>query len=226
LQHWSNFGLDKDIRKELKERYLTPANCKLIDPPILNAEMKAALSVLNVKRDKAIEDKQKMLTLAIACFGEAMTRLMASKDKDTVLLKLLTDAARIVCDFQHVDNVTRRKFAMGGLKSEIKEQLQNTKVDKYLFGENLAETLKSAKAICKSSSDLKPAAPKPLFRKQMPSTSTSVPRHLNWQNPGPARRPTGPPRMRQPAPTSMHNRPFNFLKQSQHPHQRPNNLRR
>ncbi|XP_028175490.1 uncharacterized protein LOC114363845, partial [Ostrinia furnacalis] len=103
LQHWTTVGLDKDLKKELKDRYLTPGNCKLIDPPILNAEMKAAISDINVKRDKAIEAKQKVLTSAIVCLGEAITLLLPSKDKDTNLIKLLMDAIRIICECQHSD---------------------------------------------------------------------------------------------------------------------------
>lgn len=227
LQHWTTAGLDKEMKKELKDRYLTPENCKLIDPPILNAEMKAAISEINLKRDKAIEGKQKILTSAITALGEAISLLLPSKDKDTALLKLLMDSIRIICDCQHADTVTRRNFVMGGLKREIREQLQNTNVDKYLFGENLAETLRSAKAICKTGTDLKPPAPKNPIKKSVPAPSTSTgTRNLNWQNPGPSRRPTGPQRMRQPAATSTNTRPHNSSRPSQHRQQRPSYTRR
>ncbi|KAJ8723780.1 hypothetical protein PYW07_007760 [Mythimna separata] len=87
LQHWTTMGITKEQRKELKEKYLTPENAKLIDPPELNAEIKAAVSDIITKRDKAIENKQKLLTLAISSLGEGITLLLSDKEKNTALLK-------------------------------------------------------------------------------------------------------------------------------------------
>lgn len=225
FQHWTRTGITKELRRELKENYLTPENAKLIDPPELNAEIKAAVSDIIAKRDKAIESKQKQLTLAITSLGEAITLILSAKEKNTALLKLLMDSTRIICDCQHADSVTRRKFLLNAVKKEVREQLQNTKIDKLLFGENLAETIKTAKAITKSGTDLKPApAPTPPNKKFTQSTGNTS-RNLNWRNPGPTRRPKGPPRMKEPATTST-NQPASSSKQSQHPQQRQNYRRR
>ncbi|KAJ8708397.1 hypothetical protein PYW07_010522 [Mythimna separata] len=222
LQHWTTMGITKEQRKELKEKYLTPENAKLIDPPELNAEIKAAVSDIITKRDKAIENKQKLLTLAISSLGEGITLLLSDKEKNTALLKLLMDATRIICDCQHADSVTRRNFLLNAVKKELREQLQNSKIDTLLFGENLAETIKTAKSINKSGTDLKQPPQKPPNKKfaAMPS------RNLNWRNPGPSRRPTGPPRIREPATISTPTRPASSSKQSQHPPQRPYYKRR
>ncbi|KAF9802570.1 hypothetical protein SFRURICE_013757 [Spodoptera frugiperda] len=45
-------GLSKETRKELSDKYLIPANCTLIDAPLLNPEIKAAVSETVHKRDK------------------------------------------------------------------------------------------------------------------------------------------------------------------------------
>ncbi|KAI5631802.1 hypothetical protein NE865_15494 [Phthorimaea operculella] len=217
FQHWATTGLSKDMRKDLKENYLTPENCKLIDPPELNAEIKAAVSDIVAKRDKAIAGKQKQLTSAITCLGQAITHVLSSKEKDTQLLKLLMDSVRLICDCQHADTLTRRNFLLNTLKKEMREQLQNTKVDKLLFGENLAETLKCAKAINKSGIDLKPAAPKVENKKQITPSPSNTTKNLNWRNPGQVRRQTGPPRMKEPAMTSTRSRQPASSKLSQHP---------
>ncbi|XP_047994894.1 uncharacterized protein LOC125233079 [Leguminivora glycinivorella] len=210
LEHCATNGLTKELRKEFKERYLTPDNCKLIDPPEMNAEVKAAVSDVVIKRDKAIENKQKQLTSAISCLSEAITILMQNKEKNTPLLKLLIDSTRILCDCQHADTITRRNFLLNAMKKEMKDQLQNTKIDKFLFSENLADTLKSAKAITKSGADLKIPAPKPQAKKPNPSTN----KNLNWK-PGPARRQPGPSRAKEPA-TSTSHRPRHTSRPSQH----------
>lgn len=215
LEHCATNGLTKELRKEYKDRYLTPDNCKLIDPPEINAEIKAAVSDIVVKRDKAIENKQKQLTSAISCLSEAITLLMSNKDKNTPLLKLLIDSTRILCDCQHADTITRRNFLLNAMKKEMKDQLQNTKIDKFLFSENLADTLKSAKTINKSGADLKISAPKPPPKKFTSQTS----RNLNWK-PGPARRQPGPSRTREPASIPTRHRPMNTSRTSQHQHQR------
>lgn len=54
FEHVATAGLSKDDRKEILDKYLVPSNCKLIAAPALNPEVKAALSEMVIKRDKAI----------------------------------------------------------------------------------------------------------------------------------------------------------------------------
>lgn len=225
LQHWTTEGLTKEGRKDLKEKYLTPGNCKLIDAPELNAEIKAAVSDELAKRDKALSIKQQQITTAITCLGEAITLLLSEKEKNTNLIKLTTDAARLMSDCHYSFSTTRRNFLLGALKKEVRDQLRVTKIDKFLFGDNLAETLKSAKAINKSGSELKVTAPKSQPKRPIQNTASSS-KHLNWRSQGPARRQTGPPKTKEPAMTSMRGRPANSSKQSQHLQQRPSFNRR
>ncbi|KAL0902233.1 hypothetical protein ABMA27_000153 [Loxostege sticticalis] len=208
LKHYATEGLSKEMRKELTAKYLTPSNCALIDPPALNAEIKAAVTDNIVKRDKGIEAKQKQLASAISALSQAITVYIASKTKDPTMLKLLMDTIRILCDCQHSDSITRKNFILFALRKELKSQLQTTKIDKYLFSEDLPEILKSAKAINRSVTDLKPAAPpapKPQVQYKKPAPSTSK----NWKAPPQTRRQQEAPRtQREPAnaPT-MRNRP-------------------
>ncbi|KAF9824015.1 hypothetical protein SFRURICE_020281 [Spodoptera frugiperda] len=59
LQHMATSGLSKETRKELSDRYLIPANCTLIDAPLLNPEIKAAVSETVHKRDKELAETLK-----------------------------------------------------------------------------------------------------------------------------------------------------------------------
>lgn len=190
LEHIATTGLTKEIRKELNDRYLIPANCVKIGAPSMNPEIKAAVTEVITKRDKGIEARQKQLAAAISGLSSVLNTELASKNKNNERLKQLMDVARILCDIQHSESITRRNFATFSVKNELKDHLQNTKIDKTLFGEDLAETLKSAKAVSKSGSELKPKyQPKP-----KPSTSNSTTTNLNWKGPAPARRQQGPQR--------------------------------
>ncbi|XP_073962967.1 uncharacterized protein [Choristoneura fumiferana] len=224
LEHYTTSGLSKELRKELKEKYLTPGNCKKIDPPELNAEIKAAITEVVEKRDKAIESKQRHLTTAITCVGAAITELLSSKEKHPNLLRSLMDAVRIMCDCQHADSVTRRKFLLNSVKKDMKEQLQNTKIDRFLFGENLSDTLKSAKAIVRSGSDLKQPAFKPQNKRTAPNSSNSLPK--NWKGQSQGRRPPIPSKTKEPTATTTRGRPNTYSKQSHHPQQKSNYNRR
>ncbi|KAJ8713625.1 hypothetical protein PYW07_013995 [Mythimna separata] len=96
--------------------------------------------------------------------------------------------------------ITRRNFILSALKRDMKEALNNTKIDEYLFGENLSDTIKSAKAVTKSGTELKPDN----VNKNPPKRpSNPMPqRHLNRRAPAPARRPQGAaPMSREPAAT-------------------------
>lgn len=50
LQHFVTTGLSKELRKDLQGKYLPPSNCTLIDAPLLNPEIKTAVSDIVLKR--------------------------------------------------------------------------------------------------------------------------------------------------------------------------------
>ncbi|XP_063538468.1 uncharacterized protein LOC134747760 [Cydia strobilella] len=156
-------------------------------------------------------DIQKDLSIRLKhCATNGLTKELRNKFKDSkaavsdVVIKRDKDC-------QHADTITRRNFLLNAMKKEMKDQLQNTKIDKFLFSENLADTLKSAKAITKSGADLKIPAPKPQAKKpNIPHTN----KNFNWK-PGPARRQPGPSRAKEPAPSTRH-RPMHTSRPSQH----------
>lgn len=197
LEHLATAGLSKELRKELCEKYIVPSNCTRIGAPQLNAEIKAALNETLVKRDKAIEARQKQIASAISCVAQIATDQLLSKDTNHDILKKAMDAGRLLADIQYAESTTRRNFAAYSLKKDMKEHLFNTKIDKYLFGESLPDALKTAKAVSKSGIELKVDTQK----KSRPTTTSSKPaaKNLNWKSQAPARRQQEPPRSREPA---------------------------
>lgn len=194
FEHFAISGLEKDVRKELTNKYLVPDNCVRTGAPILNEEIRAALPETVIKRDKILQTKQKQLATAISCVASTITEQLNRKDKDHDLLKRLMDMGRLLCDIQHTESVARRNFSLFSVKKEMKEHLTNTKIDKYLFGENFSEALKNAKAVNKSVSDLK-VQPKNTKKNAPYATKTQPPK--NWKHPAPARRQLGQQRSRE-----------------------------
>lgn len=194
LEYIATAGLTKEARKELNGKYPIPANCLKFGAPSMNLEIKAAVTETVMKRDKGIEARQKQLASAISGLAGLLNKELESKDKDVTRAKQLMDVCRILCDIQHAESITRRNFAIFSIKKELKDHLINTKIDKCLFGENLAETLRSAKAVTKSGSEMKPKLP------PRPKPSISSASNLNWKNPVPARKQQSVPRGREAAP--------------------------
>jgi hypothetical protein len=199
FEHIATAGLTKELRKEFLETYLPPANCKLIDAPSLNPEIKAAINETSVKRDKAMHVKQKQIGSAISCLSQAISIILLQETKDKTVLKLLMDTGRILCDCQHYESSLRRNFVMAVLKKELKDQIQLTKIDSLLFGQDLADTLKTAKAINKSGAELKVSGSTPRnFTGTSRPKPTPTSRNLNWKAPAPSRRPSGFPKAKEP----------------------------
>ena len=146
----------------------------LIDPPILNPEIKNKREEVVLNRDKRIELKQKKntafltavskgLSLMIAQ-GEVIDKLLLNKvenDPDFELLSRLKkesleviecfgNAGRLVVDLQHDESMVRRSLILANLPNvseTIKETIKNTSIDKFLFGSELMEKIKAARQL-------------------------------------------------------------------------------
>ncbi|KAL0893424.1 hypothetical protein ABMA27_015009 [Loxostege sticticalis] len=196
-EHIATTGLSKDIKKELLEKYFLPENCIKIGAPSLNPEVKAALSDTLVKKDKVIQTKQNQQAISISCISQALTKIFASETKDAEIIKLLIDGVRLLCDYQHTETMSRRSFVTSTIKKDIKDHLYATEIDNFLFGEKLAETLKSAKAISKSAAEMKTISQQKTAN--FSQAKFNQPRPLNGKPPLPLTRQPGAGRGSAPA---------------------------
>lgn len=78
-------------------------------------------------------------------------------------MKPLSDAGRLLCDYHYRESQSRRFAILNSLNKETRDAVKDTKIDEYLFGSELAEHLKSAKAISKSGSEMR-TAPRQQFK--------------------------------------------------------------
>lgn len=111
-----------------------------------------------IGKDKGTEHKQNQIASAISCIGVALTGIFKTEHKDSLIIRPLLEGAQLLCDLQYCESMKRRSLICASIKKEIKGQLYETKIDSHLFGEKLAETLKAAKAISKSGSEMKSKA--------------------------------------------------------------------
>ncbi|XP_043470997.1 uncharacterized protein LOC122504132 [Leptopilina heterotoma] len=186
-------GLPEEERKTLYKKYLTPENCVFIEPPKLNAEIKATLTDPIINRDKKIFDKQKKLSVCLSAIGAMISSLLSDKNIDPIShLTNLSDIGRILIGVQHDETATRRLIISSNLNPSLKETLNATSADEWLFGKNLADALKTAKSLEKSSKDLKPTARSSLSSAKT-SKNTKAPRQQQrnqFQRTGGYRKPT------------------------------------
>ncbi|XP_061719837.1 uncharacterized protein LOC133526977 [Cydia pomonella] len=177
-------GLDKQEKEDMLKQstYLPPENCPHLIVPKLNPETAAACSELSRKKDGYIEIRQKMLSASIsglACALEKVINEVEPNDVKLQLLEVINNTVKILADTFYNENKSRRMLILSGLDKEIRDTLIETQPDKYLFGENLYEKIKTAKTMGKTGREIRfqPKAPRTNFPKQ-PSNWKGPPRQV------------------------------------------------
>ncbi|KAJ8927561.1 hypothetical protein NQ314_019956 [Rhamnusium bicolor] len=68
---------------------------------------------------------------------------------------MLSDAGRMLAEVHHAESESRRNLVSVDINRQFKDTLTNVSVDGWLFGENLEDRVQAAKALERSSADLK-----------------------------------------------------------------------
>lgn len=177
-KNWIRGGIGKENKKELLDKYPRTGNCSL-EAQSLNPEVAASLNETSKRRDKHFADSQITIGSALSAIGTAATLLLSETENDgtdrTQILELLLDAGRLLSEGHHQEAIARRAYILPFLDKKVKTVLESSGIDEFLFGENLVDKIKSAKAIEKVGLELKPqaVAKKPVLRQ-----SSSV----NWKS--------------------------------------------
>lgn len=177
-------GLPKDEKVDILKQYLPAENCTNMKAPVLNPEIKSALSENIVKRDLYSEQKQNQMSSCISAIGKALNlALSPTNNIPQDIIKTLSDAGRLLCDTHYRESLSRRFAIVNSLSKQKREIIKNTKIEDQLFGSNLSEHLKSSKAISISASELKLSTNNSKYnqprRGQLSSSATRYPAALN-----------------------------------------------
>lgn len=197
LQEVLQNGLKKEQKEKIIEDYPIPGNCSLFNAPALNPEVRAAISDLLQKKDASLAARQRQIGTVLAALVKSMDILVNDKSETSQqVLKHVSYASRLLCDSHYIDTKLRRNFLISTLNNKLKDTLKESKRDKNLFGEDLADKLKATKAITKTSQDLRYNKPKSVVNKN--PTNNIIQPNLNWKQPQPntqnlSRRPALPP---------------------------------
>lgn len=118
------------------------------------------MSALAIKKDTYQYLAQNQLGAGINAIGAALTEVLnAEKSSEHTVdvskfIERLADAGRILSDLHHDMSKTRKSFIVPRLNPIVKHIADDSSIDKWLFGEKFSESLKTAKAMEKSSKDL------------------------------------------------------------------------
>lgn len=152
-------GLKKEDSTSLLDRYELPFNLPELSPPQINPEIAAILSKFALTKDQSYVTAQSQLAKGICAIAESLNTLLETPTMPQALhekmISNLTDSSRILTNLFHRMSLTRRNLIFPLLNKGIKDQIENFPPTDLLFGSDLAEKIKSAKAIESVGKDLK-----------------------------------------------------------------------
>lgn len=147
-----------EVRNGLISKYPAAVNCDLMAPPKINPEVKAAIHEGTLKRDDRFVAVQAMLGASLSALGQSITTLLTDTPSEykTKLLSTLGDAARLIAAAHAEQSQARRAILRNHLSKDVEVTLSEaTSAEGWLFGINLSERIQSAKALEKTTSQLK-----------------------------------------------------------------------
>lgn len=154
-------GLKDESRDNLITRYAIPVNCPRMAPPKLNKEVKAAVNEAAVNRDVRFGTVQAMLGASLSALGQSLTSILTdtfNEDTKHSLLSSVGDAARLIAAVHHQQTQARKLILKSQLNKNVADTLSDSPSDDgWLFGTNLSERIQAAKALDKTTAELRKA---------------------------------------------------------------------
>ena len=190
-------GLTKEVKDDLIKKYPPPKNCQEMVAPKVNAEIAATMSQASLKKDSYQVSAQNQLSAALSAVGKGLTLLLTDIKMDasikTPLVSIMGDAGRLLAGLHHSNSLTRRSFITPSLSTTVKPIADKSPIDQFLYGKDLADTLKAARAIEKTGKELKARSTgsrqytkkgtAPYSKNNSSQSSSQKETNLNWKRP-------------------------------------------
>ena len=157
----SHDGLNKDLKKELLQKYPRKGNYHF-EVPVLDPESESSISESVRRRHKFFTADQNTLGSALSALGPSLSILFGCKYEERErpkAMKCLLDAGKLLSESYYQMSKTRKIFFLSEFRSQVQKVLERGKSDSFLFGQELSTRLKSAKSMEKVSLTLKPSQP-------------------------------------------------------------------
>ncbi|KAL4715893.1 hypothetical protein ACJJTC_013193 [Scirpophaga incertulas] len=149
-----NKGLDKAKKEDMIKNISLIKDC-CTNAPLLNQEIRATLSSAALKRDQHLCAKQTQIGVAVAGLSNILqTFLEKSTCIEDKVIEDMSTCIRLLLDVHHMESQTRRAVILPGLNKNMKECLEKTEINEYLFGKDLNNIIREAKTLGKSKKDL------------------------------------------------------------------------
>ena len=131
-------GLEKDVKEKYVKKYPCPENATALKAPLLDAEVKSALTKRGRRRDTYEVTSQNQLGTGITAITQALEIMSATnKDKDDVYqrmrqcFEILAEAAKLLADLHYHKSKTLRPYAypsMNYLAAEVAAEQKLTTI--------------------------------------------------------------------------------------------------
>ena len=173
-------GLDDKEKAELTEKFPTPENCVLIDPPKLNVEVANAIDESVILRDNRIIKKQLKITACLAACSRILDLEMSKQEEGNEVIPILSDVVSLLADLQYDESVVRKSIILANINSSLRSTFMTTNIDQFLFGGKLTEAINSHKALENTTKVLRaPSRSQRTFQRTNSKNSKPPPRHRN-----------------------------------------------
>ena len=177
-------GLEEKEKEDIIQKFPSPENCLLIEPPKLNLEVKNSLPEASkatiINRDSRIIKIQEKIAACMTTAVTVLDKYSKFNEPDEESLNTLNDLCSLLADLQHDESVIRKSIILANVKSTMRNSLLTTKIDEHLFSSNLNEVIKSAKDLENSSKEQKKEKN---FNKNNSKNFKSPPRQRTYYNP-------------------------------------------
>nr|CAH7741813.1 unnamed protein product [Callosobruchus chinensis] len=140
-------GLSAERRKDLLSKYLSPENCRALNLPQLNEEIRSLLPAYALKNDRLLSGLQEQLGAGMAILGSILSQKLGTPDRELILendaVEKLAEAGQLFANV-HQAVSSKRKFEIN-LFLDIDCRSADVKacLDDYLFGSDFFTKVKA-----------------------------------------------------------------------------------
>nr|CAI5837709.1 unnamed protein product [Callosobruchus analis] len=165
-------GLLAERRKDLLSKHLFPENCKALNPPKLNEEIRSLLPTYALKDDHFLSGLQEQLGAGMAILGSILSQKLGSPESELILadeaVEKLAEAGQLFANV-HQAVSSKRKFEINPfLNTDCRSAAVKASVDDYLFGSDFLTKVKANREMKKAADEIKKSLWSSVFKLQAP----------------------------------------------------------
>ncbi|VEN34149.1 unnamed protein product [Callosobruchus maculatus] len=152
-------GLSAERRKDLLSKYLLPENCKALNPPQLNDEIRCLLPTHALKNDHFLSGLQEQLGAGMAILGSILSQKLNTPESELILtneaVEKLAEAGQLFASV-HQAVSSKRKFEINPfLDTDCRSAAVKACIDDYLFGSDFLTKVKTNREMKKAADEIK-----------------------------------------------------------------------